>query len=491
MKHINILSLIQAFDTLAKEDYDKLLVYHGIEIKDEEVNDLEFLINILNDRLGIKRIFSQFYVSFKIPQIAKEFDLLRFGEKSIINIELKSSSTEDKVLKQLERNRYYLKFINKEVYNFTFVSDEKKLYCLNDNDELKEANFVDLAKLLYEQEVRSIENIDKLFNPSNYLVSPFNSTEKFIENKYFLTQQQELVKSATISLLADNSKANFFSVIGGAGTGKTLLTYDIAKEIIHDGKKVLIMHCGYLNDGQSILNSKYNWKIIEIKDYSSCVLSDYDLIIVDEAQRIYPKQLEYIVEKIKFNNGNCIFSYDKLQTLSNSEVKNDIDTKINNITTILTYKLTKKIRTNKEILLFIKMLFDITENQPLLGKNNIEVSYFNNNDDAKEFLEILREKWKVIRFTPSLYDKENHESYSLPDSKTSHQIIGQEFDNVAIVLDDYFSYDEQNGQLVYVGRTHYYPVKMLFQNATRTRKKLHIVIVNNSEMLNRCLSILS
>ena len=43
MKHINIISLTQAFDTLEKEEYLKLLAYHDIEIKDAEVNDLIFI----------------------------------------------------------------------------------------------------------------------------------------------------------------------------------------------------------------------------------------------------------------------------------------------------------------------------------------------------------------------------------------------------------------------------------------------------------------
>ena len=360
MKNINILSLVQAKDSLELANYKNFLAHYGIEIKNEEVNDLKSLITILNDRDGIKSIFNQFYVGYKIPQIAKEFDLLRFGEDSIINVEVKNSSTEDRILEQLKRNRYYLSFLNKEIHNFTFVENFKKLYQLND-DVLVEVNFIDLAKLLYEQEVTNIDDIDKLFNPSNYLVSPFNSTENFIENKYFLTQQQETVKGKILTVLGDNTKANFFAVIGGAGTGKTLLTYDIAKEMINKVEKVLVIHCGYLNDGQKTLNSKYNWKIIEIKHYKNYKLSDYDLIIVDEAQRIYSNQLENIVKKIQDSNGNCIFSYDKVQILSTWEEKNNIDNKINKIPSIKSYKLSEKIRTNKEIASFIKMLFNKKE----------------------------------------------------------------------------------------------------------------------------------
>ena len=84
MKHINVISLIQAYDTLEYEEYKKLLNYHNIEVKDKEVDDLKSLITILNNREGIQSIFNQFYVGYKIPQISKEFDLLRFGKDSIM-----------------------------------------------------------------------------------------------------------------------------------------------------------------------------------------------------------------------------------------------------------------------------------------------------------------------------------------------------------------------------------------------------------------------
>ncbi len=116
--------------------------------------------------------------------------------------------------------------------------------------------------------------------------------------------------------------------------------------------------------------------------------------------------------------------------------------------------------------------------------------YFDNVDDAKSKIRSLsNDDWEVIRFTPSQYRNEHHEQYSNTTCQTSHGIIGQEFDNVAIVLDNLFYYSDSN-VLDYGGRVYYNPIKMLFQNITRTRKKLKIVIINNQELLERCISIL-
>jgi len=489
MKTINLISLIQAKNSLESEKYKKFLNHYGIEIKDDEIEDLKDLIKaFIEFELDIT-ILDQYYVGYSIPQIGKEFDLLRFGKNYNINIEIKNKAKEEKILEQLIRNRYYLSFLEVATYHFTFVASEKKLYKLTD-DKLEEVGIVTLSELLLEQEIINIENIDKLFNPSNYLVSPFNSTEKFINNEYFLTTHQESIKNDILKQVSSNKGANFIALTGSAGTGKTLLTYDIAKEFLEQGKKVLIIHCGYLNDGQNKLNDQYGWSIISIRAYDSYDLSNYDLIIIDEVQRIYPNQFEEIVQKIEDISGNCIFSYDKVQTLSSWEENNDIPSKIESIQNLKKYKLTEKIRTNADIANFIKMLFNAKRNDiSIKNKDNIELNYFVGHYEIKEYLHYIKSiSWKVIRYTPSQYDNNYHEKFQI-HTDTSHEVIGQEFDNVAVVIDDAFRYNDE-GKLQYKKKSYYHPIKMLFQNLTRARKKLNIVIFNNEEVLNRCLDIL-
>ncbi|EMW3574790.1 DUF2075 domain-containing protein [Yersinia enterocolitica] len=489
MKNINILSLVQAHKSLGQESFNRFLQHYGIEIKNAELEDLNSLVGLLCNSVDDLNSLSGFYIGYKIPQISKEFDILRFGNKCVINIELKRTSSEEKIKTQLIRNKYYLSHIGKQIYHLSYVSDTGKLYILNEDEDLEETEIGYLSSLLSIQKADGKEDIDSLFNPSDYLVSPFNSTSKFLDNKYFLTHQQEYVKTKVISSILSANSANFISVVGGAGTGKTLLIYDIVKRLIKIRKKALIIHCGYLNEGQEKLN-RCDWNIIPIKNFQSYTLSDYDVIIIDEAQRIYPQQLEKIVESININKSCCIFSYDKIQTLATWEEARDIDGKINKINPLATYKLSEKIRTNKEIADFIRMLFNKKRNLNLSSNGNIEVNYFNNLNDAKYYLESLdSEVWEVLRFTPSQYNSEHHEKYSGQTTKTSHKVIGQEFDCVVVTIDKYFTYSE-DGSLIYKGGAYYYPVKMLFQNITRARKRVNLVIIGNEELLNRCLSIL-
>lgn len=228
VRPICIESLLQANKSLNKDAYSKFLKHYGIAIKEHETRDLEGLAERLrNFGCSIKDL-SGFFVGYKIPQLGKEFDLLRFGLKNIINIELKDRADLKKIKKQLIRNKYYLSFIGREVLAFTFIFESKELYFLNNDEILEKREFKDLTTLITEQELDVINELDSLFNPSDFLVSPFNATNKFLAGEYFLTHQQEEIKHEIITALGTSIKSEFFSISGTAGTGKTLLTYDVA-----------------------------------------------------------------------------------------------------------------------------------------------------------------------------------------------------------------------------------------------------------------------
>lgn len=240
MKRINLLEFYNLFmsQDISKDEVKQFLEIH--KIKKQEFEDLSKLCEILkNAAMLAPHIFENYYINYEIAQIGKEFDILRIGENSIVNIELKSQKDEPKILKQLEQNYYYLSFLQKEIYCFTFISETSEFYYFDKNNEKLELINVEtiLAKI---HEIKDIETkIDDLFVPSNYLVSPFNNTEAFLKNEYFLTKNQEEIKNKILKAI-DDKTAKIFSIEGKAGTGKTLLAYDIARTLTVKDIKLLL-----------------------------------------------------------------------------------------------------------------------------------------------------------------------------------------------------------------------------------------------------------
>lgn len=490
MKDANLLSLVSAFKTLEKKTFDNYLKYHSISFRE---NEFEILNNLVSSFLKLRpnhKIFENYFIGFTIPQISKEFDLLRIGISSIVNIELKNSSTLEKTEKQLIRNHYYLNFSQKDILLYTFIKDQNKLYTLSNEKKIIESNIQDLISVLNNQKTIPIDDIKQLFKVTEYLVSPFNSTEKFIKGEYFLTSQQEEIKKNVIQKL-NSTKGSILAIKGSAGTGKTLLTYDIANEV-KKTETVLIIHCGYLNQGQIYLLNKCSWDIISIADIETINLNKYKLIIIDEAQRIYPYQLSDILEQSKMGHISCILSYDANQTLSSQEIKRKFEANLISELSDKPFELTKKIRTNKEVVSFIQNLIYKNSKIEAYNYQKIEIHFFNKISNVNQFLAVKKKsEWKLINFTPTRsilpYDK-----YIIEEEDNAHKVIGQEFDNVVAVIDTYFYY--KNGVLStksYTNRPHYHPTKMLYQIMTRARCKLCVVIINNPEVLERCLEILN
>ena len=492
MRNINILSIIEAYRKLSNTLFQKLMNSYGITsgIKNYELNGIEAFVDELLKANNNISIVNRYYLGYSIPQIGKEFDLLRFGHNYIINIEIKTESSIEKILKQQQKNKYYLSFLDKPLHIYTFISNENKLYKLvirNNGDEIEEITFNELCNILVSQEVVTFNNIDDLFNPSDYLVSPFNSPEKFMSEGYFLTVQQEQIYKEIQTKLSDTA-TNFIALTGGAGTGKTLLTYHIAKETIQRGKKVLILHCAPLNSGHQILMDEYNWSIYMPKYAPNTI--DFDLIIIDEAQRMYPYQFDKYIKEVRTLNKKCIFSYDEKQYLRDNEKQYHTKERIEKELLCTPYKLTDKIRTNKEIAYFIRQLFNIKKNIPNIDYTNIELTYCKDCYSAKLLLqELLERGWKTPNYTPGTRSFFHYEAYLSNDTESAHSVVGQEFNNVVVVIDESFKYNSQ-GDLI-ADNTYYSQRQMLYQIITRTRKKLHIVIINNEVMLNRCIDILS
>lgn len=84
MKPINLLSLVNAYEKLTPSVFKLYREHFDIKIKEDEIEDLHSLVKELLSVVDIIKTAEGFYVGYKINQINKEFDLLRFGEESIV-----------------------------------------------------------------------------------------------------------------------------------------------------------------------------------------------------------------------------------------------------------------------------------------------------------------------------------------------------------------------------------------------------------------------
>lgn len=486
MKSFNLASLIQSKRGLEREVFDSVLKYLKIGIKEVELECLDALYDKLSSVVDL----NNFFMGYVIPQIGKEFDLLRFGKESLINIELKSESDREAITKQLKQNRYYLSFIDKQLHLFSYWVSENKLFKLVAGNKIEEVQFEHLIELLESQELEEQVDLDSMFIPSNYLVSPFNSTEKFMVDNYFLTDNQENIKKSILKTL-DSTGAVITAISGEPGTGKTLLTYDIAKDL-RKRKSVAIIHCAYLNNGQIRLIYEHGWDIFSVRNWSSITLSNYDVIIIDEAQRMYTDQLEELHKSILDNGIKCIFAYDGKQCFSDEEFRRKNPEKIEKDFKAKKFELTKTIRTNKEIVRFVSNLFDPRQGKLGSSYESVDFLYFEEVSDVKIFIEKLRKKdWQIINYTSSRIYIVSYDRYQDDANPNAHHIIGQEFDKVVAIIDSNFFFD-QYGYLSsrrVSGAPNYNMDKMLYQIMTRAREKLMIIILNNESVLKKCIKI--
>lgn len=503
MKTVNLKSLIEIYDKNGSINIPEPYInYLGgdykLEIKDEELAPLKSLIVSLEgiDPSLTLKDFNNFYIGYKIPQIGKEFDLLRITESKVLNLEYKREiESKDEIKKQLFRNKYYLKFLNREIILFTYIEKENALYKLDDNNDLIQTAYQELIEIIKDQgndEKFEDGNLNKIFEPSNYLISPFTKTEEFINGEYFLTSQQENIEKDIIKKI--NSGGKFYVIRGGAGSGKTLLTYHIAKTYMNINHKVGIIHCAPLNDGHVRLRDEFGWNIKQIKYWSHLFINDSpSVVIVDEIQRIRSDQFNALVENVKSRGLVLIMCGDENQILKQGEGAIINDFIKNDYNNVIKFKLTTKIRTNEELANFIKVMLNLKRKNDLkISKtNNIDIVYFNDIDEAENYIS-TKEDFCYISYTPSQikHNKYTHCLVRNPKKTGStHKVIGQEFKNVIVVLSEHFRYDDKLLRAYPFDGNPYGSLNMFFQQITRAINKLEIVVVNNIDVFNELISI--
>lgn len=469
-------------DSEFSEPYIRYLC--GIEsehqYRHQEIVDASILLNSISVAPNKLQGFLYGYI---VPQLNKEFDLLKISQTNCLNIELKSDTVPlEKLQRQLRQNLHYLKLLNREIHTYAFISSTQMVYTINSKFELIESSLDELAAAINSMSAFEYINLDDIFTPNNILVSPLNATNRFLKGDYLLTENQEKIKKEVLERITNNTQGHFVGITGGPGTGKTLVIYDIAREISKT-LKVLLVHSGILCNGHFELNQQLNGiKIISAKELRLREIKDVDIVIVDEAHRLYTESLEKVERWTKRAKTTCLFSYDAGQTLSHAEKRRQTAEKIDALCVGSIYKLKNKIRTNKELALFITCLRDLSKYRENYSFPHVKIIYEPDKEVALfRARELENEGYTFISFTPSFY---NHELDYQNSKYNTHNVIGQEFEGVCMMLD--YSWWYENGRLT--GKIHPNPdylfEQLLYQGLTRVRSKLALVICSKDVLGN-------
>lgn len=496
MKAINIYTYSRIQEDMATE-FENILSKRSkkLKVKPQEFDAIRSLVNMLLG-IGVEiKDFENFFLSFTIEQIGKEFDLIKLDKDNLVlSIELKSEEVGvEAIQNQLEKNRYYLKHLAPDVRLYTFVETGKELYKYTSKG-LQLVGVEDLKDTMQLFQESLGENLESLFQANSYLISPLNSHQKFMYGDYFLTNQQHDIKKKIVDLILLNDKEYVLGITGKAGTGKTLLLYDIIKEIAERGENCCLIHSGILCDGHRILSAKWdNVTIFSAKELNGDGVENlkrYQFIFVDESQRIYSSTFEKIIKEVISESKTVIFAYNYAQSLSITEEERNIPAKLQKIDGFTEYTLSDKIRTSKEIASFTRTMMNLNNRaRGYMDYSDIDVLFANNIEEAKRLINLYDEKGYIfISYTQSMYYRNSIDLY--PNNYDTHHVIGQEYDKVMIMMDKNFRYDKERR---IQGKEHPNPdllfYKLLYQAISRAREKLCVLIVENYKLFSDILNI--
>lgn len=454
--------------------YEKILSNRNkiSSLGDREKDSLYYLVEELLNANTLINVLNDFYYSYTIPHIGKEFDLLKIDSEKVLNIELKSENVGlDKIKAQLIRNYNYLKYLSKKLYLFTFVSDSKKFYKLNYEEELVESNINEVISVLTTFTDDIYPDIDKLFKASDYLVSPNANPMKFINEQYFLTSQQEYIKRKILEVI---NEKNLIKITGEAGTGKTLLLFDIAKHL-SETEEVLVINCNKPNKAHKIISHAFNnINIISLEDVLSNndIISKYNYILLDEAQRMNKVLWDIINNNLE---KKYIFSLDPKQVLTKEEIKANYSNLIDKLNPTK-YKLSNRIRINNSIKEFSYRLFDLNRNNSKIDLSFVKIHYASTDEELQTYIKLYKNYCTYIKIPNTEYKTE------LITTVDINEVVGKDYENVLMILDKNYFYTDGKLSSHNCKKNDYLYLKILYQGLSRTRENVVLIIYKNKNL---------
>lgn len=453
------------------------------DMKSYELNDIKIVAEKIVDMATSRSQLFGYYFDKTIEiTIREQFDMLRFSGNSILNIELKSKPKErTEILDQLIRHHYLLNCIpgDRSVYLFTYVSSTDTLYEYV-NGDIIESSFENLISCISPDYIE--EDLLSILKPEDFIISPYSDIARFVDFKYFLnTEQRKFVDDQ----LADIDSSFHCMIKGGAGTGKSLVLFDLAKKYSALGKKVLFIFCSALDNFKEI-DQHLDFTFVDIlhSNISNLKPGDFDFIIIDESQRLRESQY-YDLFKC---NIRLIFGVDKAQTLRPEEDILDVEGKLNAVfSNHKKYDLTEKVRTDRSLATFIFKLFDkSTDGLQPIDFPKVNAVYFSNKPEAIKFLEDLEKVEQYVSIEVPQYKTRESKILKNPkiysNSLDGFTVIGREFDNVVVPMDTRVNYYDNK---LYFTTSGYFPYKAnsgLFQAITRVKKNLLFVVIENPSL---------
>lgn len=507
MLNLRPVTLAEIRSVLSKQEklslIERLMKTHDFNPKKQEYRDLERLICDL-EKHGLHQWKSSFYFGTRpSAPINDEFDMFYSDDQYILNLDFKDNTSEVKqklhselkrdVLLKFRRQNRLLDTIKKDrqIFHIAVCVEDDNVYYwffLSDKKELVGFTIERVVQLFENLNEGSQSNELMELDASKFILSPVSNTEDFLNKKYWLTDEQNKIVNKIADLSSDQ---RVFAVQGAGGTGKTMIAFDLIMKFT----KLRKLYCftGTKQNGHKLLETRIpKLKIVSAKEFVDINLEDYDVILVDEAQRAYVNVRKKIDQSIRLaKEGNLkrvVVFYHIKQSLSKNDFGQGIQSLLSNRSEQI--DLIENVRSNTNINAFIRKLFDLSysyesgvTNETIA--NDVEVRYFSQFEEAEKWLSLRYEQgYTILENVPEYNNSKKYQA-----ARLSTDVIGQDLEKVGLVIDSSFYYDfiEDKKKLVLRNRKtnqkHYWPLEGLYVNLSRAKSKLAVAIVNNPEIL--------